>query len=146
MNRRLHAALTVDRDTDSAAKTVATVKPPAQVPDSFMVAATRVVDPVLGTKAASVMHKDLRDYRERAARCLVKRVVAALCGVDDGLPVPEYNAEYARTRLDSFVVVSRDTLLQLRDALLTEPVIAALEQTAGPEATAEMLGLLSLLS
>lgn len=111
-----------------------------------MIAATRIVDPSLADPSIGGMHKDLVDYRERAARCLVKRVVAALCGIDDGLPVPEYSAEYSKTRLDSFVVLPRNTLAQLRAALLNDDAVVLLEEKLGPDATAELLGALSIIA
>ena len=144
INRRLAAALAIDPDTDRAATTVATVRPPAQVPEAYMQAALRIVDPALAEGA--ITDKHLREYRERAARGQVKRIVAALCGVDDGLPIPEYNAAYNATRLDSYVVLSRSTLTRLREALLTEPIITALEQNIGAGATAELLGTLSTVA
>jgi hypothetical protein len=119
-------------------------------PERYLDAAADVVDPTIDWPEHD---EHVRAYRRGAARCHVRRVVAALCGLDVEHDLSGVNAQ----RLDeirialregeagSVVLLPRTLALELRDVLLNDTVITAIEAVAGSEKTAELLGRLSLL-
>lgn len=112
--------------------------PNARFPEQWLDAAARQVDASLYEVG---IDRHVFDYRLRAARCRVRRVVAALCGID----VDDDLAGTSAQRFDAAVVVERETVVGLQEALLNPTVVAAIEKAVGSEKAAAVLGSVSLL-
>lgn len=74
---------------------------------------------------------------EDAARCRVRRVIAALNGVD----IERNAAQWT----DHPAILSRSFVERLKSALLNEKVCAAMDDVLGPEKSSEILGEITAL-
>lgn len=110
----------------------------AGVSEQSLDAAARQVDPSL---YEVTMDPHVFDYRLRAARCRVRRVVAALCGVDVDGDLTGTSSQ----RLNAAALIDRETVAGLQTALLNPVVVAAMEKAVGAEKAAAVLGSVSLL-
>lgn len=76
------------------------------------------------------------------ARVKVRRVIAALNGVNIDDDIPASNAVQWK---DAPAILDKDTVKLLKRCLLDDKVVAAIEATVGEDDAAEMLGAISTL-
>lgn len=118
----------------------------------YMNAAVAAADPVLGRRRAYVAglaaddpaHRskafsEETDYLERAARVRVRRVVAALNGLDiETTNAPDMDET-------GVVLLSREMVDRLKTALLNGTVASALDSVMGQEAASVLMGEIAVL-
>lgn len=114
------------------------------VPPDRMLAAMLAADPALVARRrmanmnapTKAWIEELKSF-ENAARTRVRRVVAALNGID-----VEANAS---PWTDPPAIITRDTVTELCEALCADEVYAAIEKTIGPERAAVLMGAVTAL-